>query len=154
MYKIPLTQGKEALVDQDSFEYLNQWNWYFSDGYAKRCDWKNGKHHIVRMHHFVLPLVKGYMIDHINGNGLDNRKENLRLVTKSQNMMNRGVQRNTSSGYKGVSKHQGKWRAYIVKDRKQIHLGVFEDIQDAARAYNMGAMEHHGEYARLNPIRA
>ena len=104
------------------------------------------------MHHVILPLKDGLQVDHINGNRLDNRKENLRLVTKSQNMMNRGVQKNSTSGYKGVNEHQGKWRAYILENGKQKHLGVFEDKKEAARAYNKMAKLLHGEYAVLNKL--
>lgn len=152
MKAIPLTQGKEAIVDDEIYEYLTCWSWHYSTGYAKRCDWNNGKSRIVRMHHFVLPLKEGMQVDHINGNGLDNRRENLRLVTKSQNMMNRGTQKNSTSGFKGVNKHQGKWRAYILENRRQRHLGMFNTKEEAALAYNEAAKVIHGEYARLNQI--
>lgn len=154
MKHIELTQGKFALVDDDMYDYLTCWDWHFSGGYAKRNDYDNGKTKIVRMHHFVLPLEKGRMTDHINGNGLDNRRENLRLVTKSQNMMNRGLQKNSSSGFKGVALHKptGKWRAYIGKDGKHIHLGLFEDIKKAAYAHNEAVFKYHGKYGKLNVI--
>lgn len=94
------------------------------------------------------------MIDHINGNGLDNRRKNLRLVTKSQNMMNRGIQKNNTSGFMGVSFHKatGRWRAYIKKDKKQFYLGLFDNKKDAAIAYNEATKFYHGEYAYLNKI--
>lgn len=152
MKTITLTQGKEALVDDDMYEYLTCWTWHYSTGYAKRNDWENGKAHIVRMHHSVLPLQEGMQVDHINGNTLDNRRVNLRLVTKAQNSMNKGVQKNSTSGFKGVNKHQGKWRAHITLDKKQRHLGVFDSKEKAALAYNKAATELHGDYARLNII--
>lgn len=152
MKYIPLTQGKRTIVDDDMYEYLTCWDWHYATGYAKRADWDNGKMKIIRMHHIILPLKDGLQCDHINGNRLDNRKENLRLVTKAQNMMNRGLQKNSTSGYKGVNKHQGKWRAYILEYGKQKHLGVFKDKKEAAKAYNTMAKKLHGEYAVLNKI--
>lgn len=152
MKTIELTQGKTALVDEEMYEYLTCWDWHYSNGYAKRADWDNGKSKIIRMHHIILPRKSGYVVDHINGDSLDNRRENLRLVSGAQNSVNKGLQKNSTSGYKGVNSHQGKWRAYIVKDKKQIHLGVFSDRIEAARAYNEAAMKYHGKYARLNPL--
>lgn len=154
MKKIPLTQHKYALVDDEDYELLNRFKWHYANGYARRNWWYGGKSHMVRMHHFVLPLRDGLMCDHINGNGIDNRKCNLRLVTKSQNMMNRGKQKNNTSGYMGVSLHRTtkKYRAFIKKDRKQIHLGLFETLREAAYAYNEAAKKYHGEFALLNKI--
>lgn len=154
MKRIPLSQGRFAFVDDEDYPYLSKFKWHYSGGYAKRNLWYSKKPHIVRMHHFVLPLKKGYMIDHINGIGTDNRKENLRLVTKSQNMMNRGKQVNNTSGYMGVTYHRptNKWRAYIKKDKKQIHLGLFKEPTEAALAYNDAATKYHGEYAFLNEL--
>lgn len=156
MKKIMLTQNKFALVDDDDHETLSKHKWHFADcgntGYAKRYN-PTRKPTLLRMHNVILPLLEGYMCDHINGNGLDNRKSNLRLVTKSQNMMNRGLQKNSISGYVGVSKHkQGKWRAYIKVNRKQIHIGMFTDKKEAAKAYNEAAKHYHGEFAKLNII--
>lgn len=154
MKYIPLTQGKRAVVDDDIYEYLACWDWHYAGpsggGYAKRADWDNGKMKIIRMHHVVLPLKDGLVCDHINGNRIDNRRENLRLVTKSQNMRNQGISARNKTGYKGVSKHQGKYRAYINVEKKQRHLGVFEDKKEAADAYNKAALIYFGEYSRLN----
>ncbi len=91
-------------------------------------------------------------IDHINGNGLDNRRSNLRLATESQNMANRGKQRNNTSGFKGVhwSQKHGKWKAEICCNRHRQHLGLFIDPVEAAHAYDSKARELFGEFARLN----
>ena|SRR3990167_9903913 len=154
MRKIKLTQNKFALVDDEDFERLNEFNWHYSDygvtGYAKRVDKQTRKG--VRMHHMVIPLKKGFMTDHINMNGLDNRKQNLRLVTKSQNMMNGRLRVNSTSGYKGVcwDKRNEKWIVHIWKNYKQIYLGYFDDKIEAAKAYNEAAKKYYGEYARLN----
>lgn len=155
MKLIELTQGKFAKVDDEDFEELARYKWHYSDygrtGYARRMNYKK-RPYLLRMHCVLLCVAPPLMVDHINGDGLDNRKENLRVVSKSQNMMNRSIQKNSSSGYKGVSKCLGKWRAYIVVDRKQIHLGVFDEKINAAIAYNEAVVKYHGEYAVLNPI--
>lgn len=100
------------------------------------------------------PLVKGEMCDHKDLDGLNNRRSNLRLATVTQNMCNRGLGSNNKTGYKGVywSKMAKKWQAKIGFNRKQINLGSFENIHDAARAYNEAAIRLHGEFARLNEI--
>lgn len=155
MIKVKLTQNKYALVDDDDFLKISQFKWcyvsYGKTGYARRMD-KNGK--TIRMHHMILPFNSGFMVDHINMNGLDNRKSNLRLVTKSQNMMNGGVRKNSTSGYKGVcwNKRFNYWVVNIWKDYKQIHIGSFHNKKEAAKAYNEAAKKYHGEYARLNII--
>lgn len=96
--------------------------------------------------------IKGKQIDHRDGNGLNNQIENLRLVNNQQNNCNKNKQINNSSGYKSVSwsKIANKWRAYIVLNKQQIHLGYFTEIIDAANAYNIAAIKYHGEFAKLN----
>ena len=153
MKKIKLTQGKYAIIDDEFYEEVSKYKWHFGNGYAKRKN-PSFKPKLFGMHHVVLPLQKGLMIDHINGNGLDNRRANLRLVTKSQNMMNRGKQINNKSGYMGVCWHKqhGRWRAYIKVNKKQISLGLYDTLKEAAKAYNEGAKKYHREYAYLNKI--
>jgi hypothetical protein len=152
MKYIQLTQGKRAVVDDDMYDYLTCWDWHYGNGYARRAGWSEGEGKIVKMHHVVLPLKKGFEVDHINGDSLDNRRKNLRLVTRTQNSVNKRTQRNSTSGFKGVNRHQGKWRAYICKDKKQIHLGVFDRKEDAAQAYDDAAGRLFGEYACLNLV--
>lgn len=157
MKTIPLTQGKEALVDDDDFERLKHFKWYFTgkNGYAGRMVRRNGKRLLTHMHWYILRLPPGLVIDHINGNRLDNRKENLRVCTKADNNKNRRlVKVNASSQFKGVTwrAHARAWKAYIKINRKQIHLGYFKDEQEAARAYNRAAVEIFGEYAQLNEV--
>ena len=124
---IPLTQGKEAIVDDEDFEYLNQWKWFYTSD--------------------------GYEIDHKNRNRLDNRRENLRICTHSQNMANRRRSKNNTSGYKGVSwdtVHKG-WHSQI--GGRKINgktLGLFDIPEDAARAYDEAAKKLYGEFAILN----
>lgn len=157
MRKVKLTQGKYAIVDSEDYEKLviNKWHYssYGKTGYARRTS-KDRHRKSIRMHHEILPLVIGYMVDHINGNGLDNRKKNLRLVTKSQNMMNSAIRINNTSGYKGVcwSKKYNKWVVHIWKDSKQIFVGQFKNKRKAGIAWNEAAKIYHGEYAYLNKI--
>lgn len=91
-------------------------------------------------------------VDHINGDILDNRWENLRIATHSQNMKNRGAPSNNTSGYKGVSFHRkkGKWRAAIHSEGKKYHLGYFNSAELASQAYEEAAKIHHGNFARIS----
>ena len=111
----------------------------------------------TRMHRLILGLQNNgkSFVDHINGNGLDNRRKNLRACTYAENSYNQIRKRpNCSSEYKGVSwsKASGKWRAHIVKDYKQLHLGLFETETEAALAYDLAAQQLFGEYACPNFI--
>ncbi len=104
------------------------------------------------MHRIIMNAPVGKQVDHINHNGLDNRKENLRLATPAQNQANQKLSKANTSGFKGVSfdKKKKKWAAYIGKQSR--NLGRFLDIRDAARAYNDAAKLAYGEFAKLNPL--
>ncbi len=150
---IKLSRGREAIVDDADYDLVNQHIWYayFNNGIWYAATYIDHKQ--VLMHRFLMPGVA--LVDHINGDGLDNRRCNLRASTKSQNMANSPKRANpTSSRFKGVSrdKNSGKFRAYIYKDGKQITLGSFEPDQeeDAARAYDAKAKELYQEHAYLN----
>lgn len=97
-------------------------------------------------------FVEGVIIDHINGNRLDNRRSNLRVTDRTGNRRNTSVQNNNKAGYKGVGpkKHGQPWRARITVDGKSLYLGAFDTPEEAARAYDAAALEHFGEYAWLN----
>lgn len=107
--------------------------------------------HRVYMHSF---LTGWPLTDHINGDGLDNRRSNLRPATPAQNLANSHLSKRSTSGYKGVSRFTGRgrrqWRAYIAIDGRQRDLGTFVDVKEAARAYDAAALAEWGEYARLN----
>lgn len=155
MYKtIPLTHGLSTIVDADDFERCAQFKWYVSYyGYVVRNIRKSdGSKSIQRLSRFIMNAPRGVHVDHIHGNKLDNRKAELRLCTNQQNCFNRGINKNNKSGFKGVSWHKqaSKWVANIVVSRKQICLGFFDDINDAAAAYAAGSLKHHGEFGRLS----
>jgi len=141
-----LTQNKYSIVDNEDYQRISQYKWrYNKNAYALA-------HPNYRLHRLIMLASHGEYVDHINGDGLDNRKANLRLCTNAENCRNTKLSRNSTSGYKGVARHPNttKWRAYIVRDNKQIHLGLYENKDDAARAYNAAAIKYHGEFARLN----
>ena len=148
---IPLSKGKWAIVDEEDYTTLNKHNWHITaSGYAvRRIQGQN-----YGMHRQILGLKKGEYCDHVNGDKLDNRKENLRKATPSQNMMNRKVGKNSKSGYKGViwRPTRSKWQAYIRLNKKNTYLGLYKDKKEAARAYNQAASDIYGQYARLNNV--
>jgi len=158
--EIILTQGKVAIVDDEDFEYLNQFRWFASKKvnntfYARTNHITNGKWKSVYLHRFILNITdKKQFVDHVNRDALDNRKINLRICTNSQNQMNRSYTVKNLTGYKGVQ-HDiriNKYRATITFKQKRIWLGHYIDPIDAARAYNAAALKYHGEFANLNKI--
>lgn len=159
MRKITLTQGREAIVDDEDFEYLNQWRWYAvrkkNHFYAARNEggiWP--KIHIIKMHRAILNPPDNMHVDHINGDGLDNRRENIRACRPRQNNMNRRMGINNTSGYKGVSwnKSDKKWQAMIGVNMTVKYLGKFMNKEEAAAAYNNAAIKEFGDFAQLNNL--
>lgn len=147
MKEIQLTQRKVALVDDEDFEGLNQWRWHFTNsGYAARRAWPSNK--IVLMHREIMNTPTGKDTDHINRNGLDNRRTNLRVCTRSQNNLNKNKEKINTSGYKGVfwRNDQNLWLARVGT----VYVGKFKDKTDAAKAYDNKAKELFGEFAKLN----
>lgn len=150
--RILLSAGQSTLVDVSDYDMLNQWKWtYHGNGYAYRKDNKKS----VMMHNLLMNSPKGMDVDHINMDKLDNRRSNLRIVTRSQNMANCKA-KGGSSLYKGVYlvKTTGKWAACIHWNRKSMTLGHFVHENDAAKIYNNFARYFWGECARLNEIAA
>lgn len=157
MRKIPLQgkhgKGKFAIVDDEDYEEISKYTWLASErGYALRCAYQDGKTDTVLLHRQVIGAQKGHVVDHINRDKLDNRRSNLRIVTQAQNTMNRSGNKSNISGFKGVywQKNRQNWQARISKDYKQIHIGTFDDLEEAARAYDAVAANLFGEYAVLN----
>jgi len=155
--RIPLTQGQYAIVDPEDYKELAKYQWYAKGCrrrfYAERWDSRGIKGKCVKMHNVIMGTAEGKIVDHINHNGLDNRKANLRFATAQQNTWNkRKKMGNSSSRYKGVSRLKGqkKWRTEIFCNGRKIHIGYFDDEKAAAMAYDAKAKELFGEYAALN----
>lgn len=152
---IKLTQGKITILDEDEYDKfkntsihaVNYKGWW----YAEVTLSKKGKQ---LLHRLILNAKKGEICDHINGDGLDNRKNNLRIVTNSQNLMNsrKPIIKNTTSQYKGVywSVHHKKWVSRVRLNYKYQNLGFYNNELDAAHAYDDGAKRVFGKYAKLN----
>ena len=149
---IPLTQGKFAIVDAEDYPRLSRYKWYACKKrhifYA--CRRKGNK--IVSMHREIINAPEELLVDHIDRDGLNNRKSNLRLCTIAQNNRNSSPHRNAASKYKGVSwtKCCRKWRARIRPNRRTIYLGLFDDEIEAARTYDRKAEQLFGQFAYLN----
>jgi len=142
--EIPLTQGKSALVDDHLFDHLNKWKWFAMERcgvfYASRNIWIGRKRTKAYLHHYVIGQpIKPLVTDHINGSGLDNRKENLRIVTQRENVWNRKNRREgeTSSKHVGVCWHKQakKWMAQITTRGSHTYLGLFDSELKASEAY-------------------
>lgn len=158
MKRIPLTQNKFALVDDADFQKINQHKWSASKRintyYALRYIGGGRKRpRFCLMHRDILGLQKGdgKHTDHIDGNGLDNQRSNLRVCTQQQNAFNQRAQRG-SSRFKGVHwfKRCRIWQANIRHEYRTIHLGYFKNEVDAAEAYDRAAKRLFGNFARLN----
>lgn len=156
MKKIILTKGKFTIVDDKDYEWLNRINWYYSltkDGNEYVLTKINYK--TTYMHRLILNLQnspKHIYTDHINGNGLDNRRQNLRISNNHLNQANQKLSKSSTSGFKGVYWHKqnNRWAVQIMVERKHISLGGYKDKLEAAKAYDQGALKYFGEYARLN----
>lgn len=150
----------EVLVDDENFEELNQFKWGVKKDpynfYAIREIKVNNKRHGISMHRFIMGLKREdtTVVDHKNHNGLDNRKENLRIVTRLENSQNSTSRKNSSSKFLGVGWHKqhNKWQSRIQVNKKNIHLGYYEKEINAAASYNNAAIIHFGEFANLNQI--
>lgn len=152
--KIPLTQGKFAIVDDEDYEWLNQYKWCaLKNGntwYAVRAIRTRGKKSLEHMHRIIIGAPEDIQTDHANHNGLDNRKANLRLATNAQNQFNSRPQVGTLSLYKGVTKKGRSWSAGITRGGEHYRLGSYGSEEDAARAYDHAAVRMFGKFACLN----
>ncbi len=157
--RIKLSRGKYAIVDPDDYERLNKHKWHTSRSsnvfYACRnVRIAKNKRLYIKMHREIINPPSSLFVDHINHNGLDNRKANLRPATCAQNCVNRpSVKSKTSySKYNGVTRRKDikKWCAQISFKGKRIHLGHFHSEIEAAKAYDIAAKKYHGAFAVLN----
>ncbi|HSY52465.1 MAG TPA: HNH endonuclease [Thermoanaerobaculia bacterium] len=164
MKYITLTRGARAIVDSSDYAMVNAYKWTYKPGRDER-DSGYARHnfvlqcggiHSVTMGQFLMQAPMGMVVDHINGNGLDNRRMNLRVCTHQENMLNRRVNKNSRSGYKGVqwSEQKQSWQVAVAKGeggkRKVYYGGAFKNPVEAAKAYDKLAVKIQGEFARLN----
>jgi hypothetical protein len=162
MKRISLSNGKAfALVSDEDYDYLSQWKWKFaaSNGYALRYFNEDGRRGTSYMHRVIMtralghPIPEGLQVDHIvvgEDSRLDNRRENLRLVTRSQNQWHKDTPKSNTSGFKGVTAHQGKYEAYIRVHGKRIYLGRFIHPNSAAMMFDAASRRLHREFAMPN----
>jgi hypothetical protein len=154
---VSLTQGYEAVIDVGDIPLVSPYKWCVlvckNTIYAVRGTRRGENGYPARnicMHRVIAGTQEGFETDHINGNGLDNRRCNLRNTSRAQNSLNTGVKKNNTSGYKGVdwSKTRKKWRARIRVNGERIGLGYYGSPEEAGAAYNEAAKIYHGEFAR------
>lgn len=147
--EIPLKGGKVAIVDADEWWKLASFRkWYFINGVV----WahiKYGKGGVALHRHLMNP-EPWQVVDHIDGNRLNNCQSNLRCVSIQQNRQNSHLDRDNRSGFKGIYTDKGRWSAKITVQGRRIYLGRYKTQEEAARAYDRGARKHFGAFARLN----
>ncbi len=157
MKQIALSRGLVALVDDEDYEKVKAYNWYARSNergetwYAVRVVYnQDGTTQTIRMHNFIMGIPEGMQMDHVDRNGLNNQRQNMRVATRSQNMANRDIPLGTNP-YRGVYEtSSGRWRATIAHQGRGTHLGVYDTAEEAARSWDKKAKELHGEFAVLN----
>lgn len=152
---IKLTKGQHTIVDAEDYELLTIHKWHVSGKkykrYVKASIHRFEKRKEMYMHRYLMWAENHEYVDHIDGNPLNNQKNNLRKCTNSQNMANQGTSKVNKTGYKGVKLFsKGKYAAQIQVNRKGIHLGYYSCPKQAAHAYDKAAKKYFGEFARLN----
>ncbi len=158
MKEIKLTQGKFALVDDEDYEYVNQFSWCLrktkSYMYAYGGLKIDGEFKTVQMHRLIMNPPKGMLVDHKNGDGLDNRRNNLRICTRSQNCVNRVRTKGSKSKYLGVGwcNYRNKWLVKITVKGKQRCIGKFGSELEAAIIANISMRKYYGEFANPNNL--
>lgn len=160
MKQIPLTQGQFAIVDDHWFDYLNQWKWHANwdestqGYYAVRWEGSGKYKKLIRMHRVIMKTPDGMECDHIHHITLDNREDQLRNVTKSQNMMNKRLHKNNSTGVRGVSMRpeNRKYRAILTFQGKNVLNKTFTNFEDAVVARKEAEKKYHSEYSYQESI--
>jgi hypothetical protein len=150
---IPLTRGLHAIVDAEDYKWLSQYKWYAGrPNRAGRVDARRNTKGggIMLMHRQIMQAPKGMVVDHINGNSLDNRRCNLRICTQMENTQNSRRHKGARSRFKGVYPIGDKWYARIKYKGQMYHLGTFDDQVEAAKVRDRKALELAGEFAWLN----
>ena len=152
MKYIKLTKNKQAIIDNEDYKRVSRYKWTYHDmGYAYRQTWKDGHYTAILLHRFVMKVDSKQHIDHINHDGLDNRKSNLRIATQGQNLQNTSIRSDNTTGYKGVwfNKARNIFQAYIQLNHKHRYLGRANTAQEAYELYKEGAKELFGEFANI-----
>ena len=149
MKTIPLTRGKEAVIDDADYELVSKYKWHYNGRYAVHTTYIDNKKVNIWMHRLIMDTPKGLFTDHINFDRLDNRKSNLRIATKSENMHNRPAQTNNTSGHKNIyfDKSRKLWAVEVKVQGKKTHIGRYKDIADALIARNEAYKDIVGEFA-------
>jgi hypothetical protein len=161
---IPLSKGKHAIIDEEDFELISQYKWSATEPDHRRSIYARtnikdttGKYYTERMHRIILGLEKGdgKIVDHVNGDGLDNRKINLRISSPSDNAANVSINRGNKSGYKGVSfkKDRGTWSTEIRRNGLNVYRSTSHCLHLAALKYNDNAVRIHGVSVWLNEVK-
>lgn len=164
MQYIPLSKGKFALVDDDDFELVSKFKWSATEPDHRRSIYArtnikgvDGKYHTERMHRLILGLQRGdgKIVDHVNGNGLDNSRKNLRISSHSDNAANVAIHRGNKSGYKGVNyrRDRGTWKAEVRRNGITVYCATSHCIHLAALKYNDNAVRFHGASVWLNDVK-
>ncbi len=150
IYKIPLTRGQFAIIDFCDIALVKDINWYSLYNKGTNSFYAHTRRVNMLMHRLIMKAKPGDIVDHINGITLDNRRCNLRVCTQSENNKNMKLMITNTSGYKGVSSYDSRWRAYINVNGKNIHLGYFNTKEEAHDAYCVAAIKYHGIFARFS----
>lgn len=145
--EIKLTQGKVALVDDEDYDRFSGYKWYAVHNGDK---WYAANKKFGFLHRAILTAPRNRLVDHKDGNGLDCRRQNIRLATRAQNTYNSRVRSTNTSGFRGVSASSSRWLSQIKHNGATIYLGTFGKPEDAARAYDVKVRELHGEFGRTN----
>ena len=149
MKEIPVSEGFVAKVDDEDFPLLSRHKWNIKKGLRTQYAITSIQNRPIYMHRLIVIPTGILMVDHIDHNGLNNQKANLRICSRSQNSCNQVMSRSNKSGYRGVFWHEQykRWRAVIVLNYKQIHLGSFKDKESAHLAYKEAAKKYYGAFA-------
>jgi hypothetical protein len=153
MIEVPVRKSnRPALIDDSDADRVLERNWYYIGRRYVATGGGKAPGGLIYLHRLILDAPPAIRIDHINGDRLDNRRQNLRFCTQSQNMGNRKPNRDGTSRFKGVywSLHDKKWRAQICCAGLHVHIGGFLSEEEAARAYDAAALERFGEFAKVN----
>lgn len=148
--ELQASNGTKFLIEEDDLHLVEPYNWHIDrSGYIYRHRWFDGKDKPLRLHRVIVNAPQGMDVDHVNKVRHDNRRSNLRVCTRQQNIFNSKRRSNNTTGYKGVTVKRGKYRARIRIGGKEIVLGHFQTAKEAGDAYDKAAIQHHKEFAYL-----